>query len=73
MDRVYDTVEGPLGAANAFYKANQELLASTARNLMSVDIDPKALEQAISGFAETAQAVMKGLSLLSEVHPFIAG
>ncbi|KAJ7347472.1 hypothetical protein DFH08DRAFT_699735 [Mycena albidolilacea] len=37
----------------------------------TVNLDPKAIESNISRFAETSKALMKGLDVLGQLHPFI--
>ncbi|TFK65241.1 hypothetical protein BDN72DRAFT_207076 [Pluteus cervinus] len=62
---------GPFAFVNTFYEQNQETIVAAATGLASLTVDGKSIENAISGFAETARVMIKGLDALAQVHPAI--
>ncbi|KDR67823.1 hypothetical protein GALMADRAFT_129997 [Galerina marginata CBS 339.88] len=60
----------PWKVFHEFYEANADLVSSRSRDLNGTD--PKNIDDALNAFTETAQATVKGLQSLSQLHPFIA-
>lgn len=76
MDIVSSPVSKAVDALESFndwYEDNQATVLEAATSITSLDIDSKGVENAISAFGETARVIIKGLDVLSELHPFIAG
>ncbi|KAJ3506012.1 hypothetical protein NLJ89_g7110 [Agrocybe chaxingu] len=57
----------PFKFINEFYEANADLLCPRSRDFNDV----KSMEDSVNGYNESAQAVVKGLQALSQLHPFI--
>ncbi|KAH9484737.1 hypothetical protein JR316_0001637 [Psilocybe cubensis] len=51
-----------------FYEANAELIAARPRGITS---ESKNIEESMNTFSEAAQATVKGLQCLGQLHPFI--
>jgi hypothetical protein len=63
----------PYRSVNEYYDANADTIAPRSRNIAASDINDQQIENAINGFSETSQALVKGLTALGQVHPFIGG
>ncbi|CAA7260803.1 unnamed protein product [Cyclocybe aegerita] len=57
----------PFKFINEFYEANANLLCPPPRDFSDI----KSVEDSVNGYTESAQAVVKGLQALSQLHPFI--
>lgn len=70
---------GALGESNAFklvndfYDANNEIVASKSRNIAGPDADAKLIDDSLNGFPESSKVLLKGLTALGQLHPFVAG
>ncbi|PFH49014.1 hypothetical protein AMATHDRAFT_76430 [Amanita thiersii Skay4041] len=54
-----------------FYDANAHTITPRSRDLANPNIDVKKIEDVLSGFADTAKVIVKGLTALGQIHPFI--
>lgn len=59
--------------ADSFTEANRDTISSAVNAISSLDIGQIPIKDAITGFAEQAAVVMKGLEALGQIHPFIGG
>lgn len=63
----------PYKSVNAFYDANADIIAPRSRNIADSGTDDRQIENSINGFPETSQVLIKGLTALGRLHPFIGG
>ncbi|KAK0501865.1 hypothetical protein EDD18DRAFT_1101575 [Armillaria luteobubalina] len=77
-DKLLDTID-PSGvltsytSLDAWYETNETALASAATALESLSSDAKSIGNALNSYAETAELVIQGLTVLGQLHPFIDG
>lgn len=70
---------GAVGESNAFklvndfYDAHNEVVASKSRNIAGPDADAKLIDDSLNGFSESTRVLLKGLTALGQLHPFVAG
>ncbi|KAG5731843.1 hypothetical protein E4T56_gene13803 [Termitomyces sp. T112] len=56
---------------NDFYDAHQDIIGSNSRNIADVNLDTRNIEDSLNGFTDSANTIIKGLTALGHVHPFI--
>jgi hypothetical protein len=66
-----EAAETPYKHVQDFFEANVDFLTTRSRDFNGNDSNP--IEDSLNGFQETAQATVKGLQALSQLHPFIGG
>lgn len=60
-----------LKSVDQFYENNVD--GTHPRNISDSSIDFKSVEESLNSFTDSAQALIKGLRALGQVHPFIGG
>lgn len=71
MDAVTNSTSYKL--VNDFYDANTEAMTPRSRNIADDGVDPKAIEESLNNFQDTTRTLLKGLTALGQLHPFVAG
>jgi hypothetical protein len=71
LTETIETAETPYKYVQGFFEANVDLLTTRSRDFNGNASNP--VEDSINGFQEAAQATVKGLQALSQLHPFIGG
>ncbi|KAF5376289.1 hypothetical protein D9615_008531 [Tricholomella constricta] len=61
----------PYKFVNDFFKANEDTIGVKSRNIADSDTDFNTIEDSLSGFSESAKTIIKGLTALGHLHPFI--
>ena len=60
----------PLQLVNEFYETHADLIRSSGDLLSD---DAKKVDEAFNRFQETSQTMVKGLTALGKLHPFVGG
>jgi hypothetical protein len=61
----------PLKFVNDFMEANADAITSRQKNIADSDTDSKSIEDSLNGFTESSKVLIKGLTALGHLHPFI--
>ncbi|KAF9462351.1 hypothetical protein BDZ94DRAFT_1322722 [Collybia nuda] len=61
----------PLKLVNDFVDANADAINSKSKNIADSNMDFKSIEDSLNGFSESAKVLIKGLTALGHLHPFI--
>ncbi|KAG6853160.1 hypothetical protein C0991_006448 [Blastosporella zonata] len=54
-----------------FFDAHQDTFGSKSMNIADIGLDMKSIEDSLNGFSDSARTIIKGLTALGHVHPFI--
>ncbi|KAG6908712.1 hypothetical protein DXG01_003645, partial [Tephrocybe rancida] len=60
----------PFDFINGLFEANQDTFGKST-NIADAGLDMKSIEDSLNGFSESAKTIIKGLTALGHVHPFI--
>ncbi|KAG6828456.1 hypothetical protein H0H92_007865 [Tricholoma furcatifolium] len=65
-------IADPHKFVNDFFEANQDTISLHSRNIADTGLDTGAIEDSLNGFSDSAKAIIKGLTALGYLHPFIS-
>ncbi|KAG6845148.1 hypothetical protein H0H87_012944 [Tephrocybe sp. NHM501043] len=61
----------PYDFIKEFFDAHRDTLSSKSMNSSDMNLDMRSIEDSLNGFSDSAKTIIKGLTALGHIHPFI--